>query len=495
MISRAALSFVLIAALLASRRYADASELLANGGFEQGPAGWSLTAGQLDAVASPVHEGALAARFSGSSQPATQLVFQLVNVLPGQSYELSGWISATPDSGINRAFLRLWWFDGNGQLLLSEDSSWLPQPDAAFHRLTTGARVSPTAARQARTSMLVQADVPFNVLLDDFAFSGPAAIPPPPDTPTPAPSSAPTPAPGTVTPTSTPRPPSPTRTPAPQQTPGSSAEATPAPAAEPVVFPHLINAGFEDLRGDGTPFGWHKQGGDMMTVMEPRTEGSRALMLRSDTSSTKWVYQTIAVQGGAYYAASVEALAGQGAESAFLRLSWYASADGSGQAISSTDSPETTISSDAGFRGLATGPVRAPPVAQSAKMRLMLRPSSGEPAAAYFDAAIFGETQLSEGEIVSGVGAAAVAAGRFPARAGADEAETPVSGAPTPVSLANIKPARADASDPQAPGRDRRDDWAILLAIGIAVAAVALAGGYELWQRRTRLDGGADDGA
>ncbi len=494
--SRAALSFVLIAALLTvGWRYADASELLANGGFEQGPAGWSLTAGQLDSVASPVHDGALAARFSGNSQPATQLVYQLVNVLPGQSYELSGWVSATPDSGVNRAFLRLWWFDGNGQLLLSEDSSWLPQPDAAFHLLTTGARVSPAAARLARTSMLVQADAPFSVLLDDFTFSGPAAIPLPPDTPTPAPSGAPTPPLATATPTSTPRAPSPTRTPAPSHTPGPTAGATPAPAVEPDVFSYLVNGGFENLRDDGSPYGWRKQGGEISAVLGPRTEGSRALMLRSETSSTKWAYQTIAVQGGAYYDASVQAFAGPGSESVLLRVSWYASADGSGQAISSTDSPEGAPEGDTGFRELTTGAVRAPPGAQSAKVRLILRPLSEAPAEAYFDDARLGQTRASGERIAAGAAAALTATGRYSGGPSAQEGAKPIDAAATPVPLANVKPGRADGSEPRAPGNNGRDDWAILLAICVAVAAVALAGGYELWQRRSVHDGGADDGA
>ncbi len=497
--SRAALSFVLIAALVTvGGRYADASELLANGGFEQGPAGWSIIGGdlsELDAVSAPVHEGALAGRFVGTGQPTTQFVYQWTDVQPGQNYELTGW-AAMSGGGLGRLFLRVDWFDASSQEVpFKKDSNWLPLSDGTFYFLSTGPSQSPLAARHARTSVVVQADSPFTVLLDDFVFSGPAAILPPLATPTPAPSGPPTPAPATVTPTSTPKPPSPTRTPAPQQTPGSTAEATPLPAVEPVVFPHLVNAGFEELRGDGTPFGWRKQGGDMMTVVEPRTEGSRALMLRSETSSTKWAYQTIAVQGGAYYDASVQAFAGPGSESVLLRVSWYASADGSGQAIDSTDSSKDTHPDDGGFRRLAAGPVQAPSGAQTAKVRLMLRPLSEARAEAYFDDARFGQTQASGERIAGGADAALIAAGRYSVGPSAEAGAEPVVAVPTPPSLANVKPIRADLPGAQAPVSGARDDWAILLAICVAVAAFGLAGGYELWHRRSVRGGGADNGA
>jgi len=478
----AAITIGLIAAvLLAGSPSAGASELLANGGFEQGSSGWSLTAGQLEPVTSPVHGGALAGRFTGSGQPTTQYAYQLVGVQPGQSYEFSGW--AALEAGTNRFFLRVSWFDANGFLLLSEDSPWLSQPGGDFQPLTTNERVSPSAARLVRISVVVQADSPFTVHLDDFAFSGPAAIPPPAPTPTPTPAQTVTPKPPSPTaiPGSTPRPaPSPTGAPAPQPAPPGTA-ATPTPAVEPDVFPRLVNGGFEELRGDGTPYGWHKQGGQMSTATDRRTEGARALLLSSNTTSTKWVHQTVAVQGGAYYEASVHAYAGTGSESAFLRLSWYATADASGPAISSTDSPET---SDAAFRPLTTGPVQAPPGAQSAKVRLMLRPSSEEPATAYFDAAVFGQSAPSGEEVLRGPESALALAVRDRAQPAAGDSVPDQIGA-TPVTLANVKPQRPETSATRAAGQGR-DDWAILLAMTIGVAAVGLAGGYELWQRRYR---------
>jgi hypothetical protein len=490
LIRLSASTFGLIAALLiAGWPRAGGSELLANGGFEAGTSGWAVSAGTLDTVDSPVHAGALAARFSGSGQPTTQFVFQVVDVQPVQSYELSGWVGGF-GSGLGRAFLRVSWFDQGGQLVLSEDSPWLSHPDGAFHPLTTGARTSPAAARQARVSVLVQADSAFSVHLDDFVFSGPAAIPPPPATTPPTPVVTSPPAPPTASPLRTPAPvPSPTRTPA-----GATAGPTPAPAVEPSFFSDLVNGGFEQLRLDGTPYGWRKQGGEMSTVTEPRTEGLRALALTSGTSSTKWAYQTVNVSGGLHYEASVVVVAGLGSESAFLRLSWYASEDGSGPAISSVDSVEAASANVGGFQMLSTGPVQAPPGAASLKFRLMLRPVSEGAAAAYFDSAALRQTPPGSAQVVTGPAGAHQARGNAAGGqqvAGVGRTVLPgdaTLGGATSIELANIKPARGAAGQPAAAGQGR-DDWAIVLALGIALVAIGLAGGYELWQRRSGSGG------
>jgi hypothetical protein len=493
LIRPALLIFGLIAALvLAGGQSAGASELLANGGFEGGAAGWSTNAGQLDAVGSPLHGGSLAARFSGSGQPSTQFAYQLINVQPAQAYELSGWVAASGDN-VNNVFLRIAWFDANGDPVpLVDDSGGLPLRDGTFYTLTTGQRTSPAAARSARVSAYVlgNPNSPFTVHLDDFTFAGPAAIPPPP--PTPAPAVTPTPTATAVPPGQTPGPrPTRTRTPGP----GSPPRGTAAPpgAAEPDAFPELVNGGFEQLRADGTPYGWHKQGGEMSTVTDRVTEGVRALAFSSETSSTKWAYQTVVVKPGGYYAASAEALAGPGAESVFLRLSWYASADGSGAAIGSIDSLESASPNDGGFRGVTTGPVQAPDGANSVKLRLMLRPSSGEPASVYFDEAGFGPTQPAPGETVRVAGALLAPGGEELALAEAGGPGGLAPGAATPVSLANVKPSRPGEADPPASTAGGADDWPIFLAIGMAVAVIALAGGYDLWQRKYGHEGRADE--
>ena len=285
-----------IAFMLAGSTRAGAADLLTNGGFEEGPSGWSLSAGSLDAVHSPVFAGALSGQFTGSGQPTTHFAYQLVAIQPDENYEARGWMAAV-GSALTRVFLRVSWFDAGGQLVSQSDSAWLPQFDGGFYGLTTGEVLSPSAARMARVSAVVQSDSAFTVHLDDFDLFGPAPVPATPIPPfTPAPTIPPSVAPPSVTPT--PRPgPTQTPRPAPTRTPRSSStpppELPPSAATEPLVFASLVNGSFEDLRGDGTPYGWRKQGGEISSTGEPRTDGSRSLALSSQTSSTKWAYQTV----------------------------------------------------------------------------------------------------------------------------------------------------------------------------------------------------------
>ena len=341
--------------------------MLTNGGFEEGAAGWSLSAGNLDAVHSPVYAGSLSGEFTGSGQPSTHFAYQLVAVQPDEQYEASGWMAAA-GSALTRAFLRVSWFDAGGQLVSQSDSAWLPQFDGGFYRVSVGA-LSPSAARSARVSAVIQSDSAFTVHLDDFDLAGPVPAPPTSTPqPTPGPTITPSVSPPNVTPTPRPGPtqtprPVPTRTPRPSSTPPP--EAPPSAATEPLVFPSLVNGSFEELRADGTPYGWRKQGGEISSVGEPRTDGSRSLALSSQTSSTKWAYQTVTVAGGAHYQASVDAYAGEGTEAAFLRVSWYGSHDGSGPALSSVDSTDSATPADETFRRLATEAVQAPAGAAS----------------------------------------------------------------------------------------------------------------------------------
>ena len=183
------------ALLVAGSPGASAADVLANGGFEEGTGGWSANAGQLEAVAAPVHTGEFAGRFIGNNQPAIQSVYQWVSVQPNADYELSGWIGASGE-GLKLVFLQVSWYDTTGQLLYKWDSDWLPQFDGTFYRLTTGQHLSLSAARQARVTVVVQSDSPFTVHLDDLVLAGPPTLP---STPTPAPIPTPDPTPA-VTP-------------------------------------------------------------------------------------------------------------------------------------------------------------------------------------------------------------------------------------------------------------------------------------------------------
>jgi hypothetical protein len=155
----------------------------------------------------------------------------------------------------------------------------------------------------------------------------------------------------------------------------------------------LVNGGFEEADGEGRPLGWRKYGGELRRSSAAKWEGQFAAAFSSQTASTKWAFQTVAVEGGDAYVLSGYALKNDAnIESAYLRLSWYASLDGSGQAIDSVDSTIRLVDDWPDFRFLTTGPVVAPAEAASAKVRLMLDPLSEREGKVYFDDISFEET-------------------------------------------------------------------------------------------------------
>jgi len=249
-----------------------------------------------------------------------------------------------------------------------------------WYEIAVDAR-SPAAANGARLRIVVE-ESEATVYLDDFAVSVVA----PAETPTVEPSRSPT-------PTATSRPPVPSPSAIPSVSPtASSWQMTPVP-----VQSALRNGGFEEADDQGAPSYWRKYGGELARTNTARLEGQFAAALTSQTNSTKWAYQIIAVEGGRAYSLSAHALkADPAVAAAFLRLSWYANPDGSGQAIGSADSTTTLVVDSADFRFLTTEAVVAPDEAGSAKVRLMMDPASEALATVYFDAVTFEETALPE---------------------------------------------------------------------------------------------------
>jgi hypothetical protein len=159
----------------------------------------------------------------------------------------------------------------------------------------------------------------------------------------------------------------------------------------------LRNGGFEEADSQELPAFWQKYGGELARTNEVRFEGQFAAALTSRTNSAKWVYQTVMVQGGRTYVLSARALKADPAVAAvFLRLSWYANRDGSGEAIDSADSTAVLADNSPEFRFLTTGAVVAPAGAASAKVRLMMDPAGQAPGTVYFDAVTFEETALPQ---------------------------------------------------------------------------------------------------
>jgi len=324
----------------------------------------------------------------------------------------------------------------------------LDTASAAFRPLTTGPIAAPADARSARVRLMLRpaSGAQARAYFDDVTFAG-TSPPPPTATNTPPPGA--TTAPGAPTP-------------------------TPAPA-EPQLFPTLTNGSFEDVREDGTPYGWRKAGGEIAATDTAHVDGQLALQFVSRTSSTKWAYQAVTVEANRTYEFAGFIAAGAGTSQAFLRVSWYASADGTGSLIASEDSPATAPAT-AAFQHLTTGAIEAPAGAQSAKLRLMLRPASAAVAVAYFDSLTFGETAAALGDPGS-TAPTAPDADREPG-----DASPKVPGEAAAPQIANVTPTPRQAETPTAGGDNR-----LLLFLGsIAVPFLGLTviGAIELARRR-----------
>jgi len=170
-------------------------------------------------------------------------------------------------------------------------------------------------------------------------------------------------------------------------TPARAVEVT-APLA-PAGTELLLNPGFEEAAGDA-PDHWSKYGGTLTQVSAPVHGGSRAAHFESNTASTKWIYQVITVTAGTAYVFSAWAVKNDDhIEEVYLRVSWYASIDGSGIALSHDDSTTRLTTDDSAYRFLTTGPITAPAGAHSARARLMLNPAGNTPCTVYYDDASF----------------------------------------------------------------------------------------------------------
>jgi hypothetical protein len=363
---------VFLSALLAQGSAAQDDNLLANGGFENGAEGWLVIGGELTVDSAFVHGGSSAGVFGADGTSRHEASYCLP-VAPSSDYEFQGYGARPQEETVSTLRLIAYWYgrsDCLGQKLWAIQSPIVPLDDEEqWYELALGGK-SPDAAQSAYLTIEVQ-ESGATVYLDDFAVNGP---PTPTETPTPEPSASA----------------SPKRTAVP--------DSTPTPTATPIQADGTLrNGDFEEANSEGRPSYWQKYGGELARTNAVRFEGQFAAALSSQTNSTKWIYQIVTVQGGKAYILSAYALKDDPAvAAAFLRLSWYATTDGSGQAIDSVDSTERLTADSPEFRFLTTGAVVAPAAAASAKARLMLDPAGEASGTVYFDAVTFEETVLPE---------------------------------------------------------------------------------------------------
>ncbi|MCH8009583.1 MAG: hypothetical protein IIC91_12045, partial [Chloroflexi bacterium] len=379
-----------------------------NGGFEDAadgrPVAWQTVGGLLMQAGTPLRGGSWSGAFF-SSTASTKWAYQTVAVEPANWYRFDAFVYHD-DPWVASAFLRISWYrsdDGSGSALANVDSTAaLAAPQPGFRPLSTGAVMAPPGVHSAKLRVLMRPRDATNavIYIDDASFAKAAAPAPPPTTTAIAPATA------TILPPPTPS--AATSTPLrPTITPASAGTSTPLPAATstlPALTPaaapttatqsagpprELANAGFEEAL-DGTLTGWQTYGGLLTQAASPARSGSAAGAFFSSSSSTKWVFQTIAVDPAAWYQFDSFVYHDHAwVESAFLRVSWYASEDGSGSALVSVDSTTLLTAPEPAYRLLSTGPVQAPPGARSAKLRIMMRPRDGTSALIYIDDASF----------------------------------------------------------------------------------------------------------
>ena len=371
-------------ALLAQGSRAQDDNLLVNGGFEDGTTGWLAVAGELSVDESFVRGGSYAGVFvADDTLPRHELSYCLA-IAPSTDYRFTGFAARREGDLASNLQVNISWYGQDdcfgeeigggldmGGVELSDPGHW--------YQLEVEAKSLPSAYG-VRLRVVVK-ESGATVYLDDFAVRTLVA---PTETPTVEPSP-------TLTATPGPAIPSPSATPHVSPT-ASSWQRTPVPAQNT-----LRNGGFEEADRDGLPSFWRQYGGELIRTDEEHFEGKFAAALSTKTNSVKWAYQLVTVQGGRAYVLSAHALKTDPAIAvAFLRLSWYANREGSGEAIDSADSTTVLADDSPEFRFLTTGPVVAPAKAASAKVRLMLAPVGQAPGTVYFDAVTFEQTVLPE---------------------------------------------------------------------------------------------------
>jgi hypothetical protein len=352
-----------------------AQQLLLNGGFEQGTANWAVR-GPAGVCEPHAGTGAVALMVGAGEKG---WLYQSLQEPPGQgAYHLT--LQAKLTSGSATLSLELEWFkDG---LLLAQDVTTV-SPGFAYSPFTLTAR-APEVANGLRVLLSAEStqSAATTICLDSVSLEGPPPAPPaPPPLPTQPPSTQPLP--------TQPEPPAaqpgPSQgVPAPGQESANTAVQVQADAASRVPTSSLVNGDFELGL-----LGWQKLGGELRLDGTRVHAGSSTGSLVSSTDSTKWAYQVVRVDPSLWYEFAGYVAADSGVSRAYLRISWYASQDGSGSQLATTDSTQT-IAGGRGFVALSTGAVQPASSAASARLRIVMTPLGGAPATIFFDDMFFG---------------------------------------------------------------------------------------------------------
>ncbi len=369
-----AVGCVAVMALLAGRASAQAG-FLTNGDFEGGTDGWVATAGgsfEVDSTAGGV-QGPSAGRLTAAESAHVELRslwWLSPRILPGGGYALEGWV-LDDDPGITVS-LAIEFLDGDGTLLHSESSPPLSGDDASYRRVSVE-YVAPAGSAYARAVFEANADAPGATFAVDGVVLVQSVAPPPTEVPT----LQPPPQTPTPTPTATSAPATPTKTPTPTATKTPGPTSTPATAASSSATPRPVGASLWNSSFDAGAEGWDSTRGWAEVALVPGLPPP-TLVLHAESASSAWVEQAVQVTPGQWYEATAILAPVDGVRAAWVRIAWYASADGSGSQIETDDSGSVGATGAASMRAggsrVGTGPVRAPSRASSARIRILVQP-------------------------------------------------------------------------------------------------------------------------
>ena len=384
---------VLLLALGAVFARAQTADVLVNGGFETGASGWAVSGPApltVDGTA-PVHAGAAAAHLTAASLGTIDLRTRYWDVaaVPGAPYTLRAWlVDNSPD--LSDIAVQIVFYDAQDRPIDTNGtaSTAVLNDSAEYQLLTAGPVDAPADAANVAVRILGRvAAAGVTLHVDSVSLEQGVAPPPATASPTatatsiaPAAPTATASATATTTATATPTAPSTTT---PTATARATATATQPAARTAGVYDTLVNGDFESPE---ELLGWGNTGG-LLTLTDGAGTGQAAALI-STSDSTKWLNQTVRVEAGGWYRATAYLRPDGGADAAWLRVAWYASADGAGTQLSVVDS--NTVSG--GAQTVRLEAAQAPPGARTARIRLMLRPLDSSSAVLVADDVTFART-------------------------------------------------------------------------------------------------------
>ena len=413
---------------------AQAVSVLSNGGFEGGTTGWVALPGAAltSDSAAPVFEGAKTAKITAAAATSTGIRSQywLSPATVTRLYALSIGVRSEA-ANVTSVTVVLDLVDGSGHALATT-SKTLSGAAAGYRTASTSTVAAPAGATNVMVTVNMNATAAGAAIWVDGATVSealaPTPTPAPPEPPPPPPPADPDPDPAPP-PAKTVRPPTPRATPAPAPAP------TPTPVPAPAPLPlstELMNGDFEhDI------IGWAVSRG-RVTVEGGVPGHGNAAVLKSAGTSTMWIEQTIVkIAGGSWYQASALLAPARGVDSGWVRIAWYASANGTGAQMDTADSPAVDAPAEGvlAVERVATGAVLAPPGASSAKVRILLAPHNAESASMAVDEVEFGVIEPPEPEM----------ARPTPMHAAAGSPTPPIESAPAPTTTTTTT-TRASAS-------------------------------------------------